>query len=55
MGVAERIKICRLLELMESQKKYCREVGMADLSRLVERTPEENGKRKASEGSDVIC
>ena len=35
MSVAERIRICRLLELMDSQKEFCKEVGMKDSSKFV--------------------
>ena len=34
MSVAERIRICRLLELMDGQKKFCKEIGMKDSSRF---------------------
>ena len=35
MSVAERIRICRLLELMNSQKEFSKEVGLKDASRFL--------------------
>jgi hypothetical protein len=48
MSVAERIRICRLLELMDGQKEFCKEVGMKDSSKFVsnkaKQVEEKNGK-----------
>ena len=46
MSVAERIRICRLLELMDSQKEFCKEVGMKDTSKFVINKAEKEHKTK---------
>jgi hypothetical protein len=46
MSVAERIRICRLLELMDGQKEFCKEVGMRDSSKFVTDKVEKEHKTK---------
>ena len=46
MSVAERIRICRLLELMDGQKEFCKEVGMSDSSKFVTNKTEKEHKTK---------
>ncbi len=46
MSVAERIRICRLLELMDNQKEFCKEVGMKDSSKLVSNKAKNEKKEK---------
>ena len=45
MSIEERIRICRLLEMMDDQKEYCRKVGMTNVSRLVTSGTDESGEQ----------